>query len=56
MGFTIDYGFGGFGLLLIIIIACAAVIVAIFLFSAANVARREVVDEEHDEGHDAPIA
>ncbi len=56
MGFSIVTDTGWLGGLVILLGIAAAVIVAIFFFSAANLARTEVIEEERDEGHDPPIA
>lgn len=56
MGFSIDYDTGPIGWLVIAVLIGAAVLVAVFLFSAANTARKEVITEEQDKGHDPPVA
>lgn len=56
MGFSITSDIGLLGGLAIALMIGAAVIVAIGFFSAADLARKDVIEEERDEGHDPPVA
>ena len=56
MGFSIISDMGWLGGLVTLLGVGVAVIVAIFFFTAANHARRDVIEQERDEGHDPPVA
>ncbi|WP_174274950.1 hypothetical protein [Sphingomonas bacterium] len=57
MGFTITSGSVGLlGGLCIALIAGAGIIALVIFIAAANNARRDVIEQEHDAGHDDIVA